>query len=135
MKIAVIDGQGGGIGRHLTERLRKELPEDVEIIALGTNSQATTQMLKAGANEGATGENAMIFNLRQVDLIVGSLGILMAHSFLGEFSPKMAEAVAVSKAKKFLLPLNRNNVELAGVKAEPLPHFIEDLVRKIKREL
>jgi 4-hydroxy-L-threonine phosphate dehydrogenase PdxA len=135
MKIAVVDGQGGGIGRHITERMRKELPEDVEIIALGTNALATSLMLKAGANEGATGENAVVQNAGEVDLIVGSIAVALAHSMLGELTPAMAEAVAKSKARKILLPLNRSGVEIVGVKMEPLPHMIEELVKSVKKYL
>lgn len=132
MRVAVVDGQGGGIGRHLTERIRRVLGEKVEIVALGTNSTATAAMLKAGANEGATGENAIIRNVGRVDVIVGSVAILAAHSMLGEFTPAMAEAVAASPAVKLLVPLNRSRIEIAGISKEPLPHLIEALVERLK---
>lgn len=133
MRIAVIDGQGGGIGRTIVEKLRKELPEDVEIIALGTNSLATSLMLKAGANEGATGENAIMVNACKVDVIMGTVGILAANSMLGELTAAMAKAVAESPAKKLLLPLNRCNIEIAGVdKSEPLPHLTDKAVQRLK---
>lgn len=136
MRIAVIDGQGGGIGKSIVEKLRKELPEDVEIIALGTNSLATSYMLKAGANEGATGENAIIFNAPRVDVIMGTVGIIAANSMLGELTPLMAKAIAESSAKKILLPLNRCNIEIAGVdKCEPLPHLTEKAVQSVKNYL
>ncbi|HUW65987.1 MAG TPA: DUF3842 family protein [Spirochaetia bacterium] len=135
MRIAVIDGQGGGIGRVITERLVRALPPDVEILALGTNATATAGMLKAGANEGASGENAVIYNAGRVDLIIGPLGVVCAHAFLGEMTPAMAEAVAGSRAKKILLPLNRSNVELVGVSEEPLPHLVEKLVARVQRYL
>ena len=83
MKIAVIDGQGGGIGKAIVDRLRRTCNEELEIIALGTNSLATSMMLKAGANEGATGENAIVYNSTRVDMILGSVGIVCANSFLG----------------------------------------------------
>lgn len=133
MKIAVIDGQGGGIGKHLTERIRQTLPECVEIIALGTNCIATSAMLKAGANEGATGENAIVQTVKKVDVIVGTLAILNANSMLGELTPKMSEAISSSEAKKLLLPFNKSNVEVIGVVNEPLPHLIEALVVKLKQ--
>ncbi len=132
MRIAVVDGQGGGIGRHITERLRKELPEWVEILALGTNALAASIMLKAGANEGASGENAVVFNSDKVDLIVGPLGILFANSMSGELTPRMAQALAESDARKVLLPLTRAKVELVGLRGEPLPHLIEELVNQVK---
>lgn len=134
MRIAVIDGQGGGIGKYVTERLRKELPDDIEILALGTNALATAAMLKAGANEGATGENAVVFTSGQVDLIVGPIGIIMANSMLGEVTPRMAEAIASSRARKILLPVTRRSLEIAGYESQPLPHLVDSLMKKIKGE-
>ena len=135
MRIAVIDGQGGGIGRYVTERLHKEFPEQIEIIALGTNALATAAMLKAGANEGASGENAIVYNAGRVDLIVGPMGIIMANAMLGEVTPRMAEAVSGSPAAKILLPVTREGIEIAGYKSEPLPHLIEDMVKKIREKI
>lgn len=132
MKIAVIDGQGGGIGKAVVEKIRAAFGDDIEILALGTNALATALMLKAGANEGASGENAIVVNVQKVDFIVGSIGIITANSMLGELTPIMAKAVAESQAKKVLIPLNRCNVFVAGVKNEPLPHFIEDAVELLK---
>lgn len=132
MRIAVIDGQGGGIGKAVVERLRKACDEDVEIIALGTNSLATSIMLKAGANEGATGENAIVYNASRVDLILGSIAIVCANAFLGELTPKMADAIAESSVKKILIPLNRYNVFIAGVENRPLPHYIENAIEMVK---
>ena len=132
MRIGVVDGQGGGIGKHITEKLRKNLSEDAEIIALGTNALATSAMLKAGANEGATGENAIVFMADKVDVIVGSVAILAANAMLGELTPRIAQAIASSKAKKVLLPINRYGIEIIGVLNEPLPHQIEKLVEILK---
>ncbi len=135
MKIAVIDGQGGGIGKYIIERFRKELPEETEILAFGTNALATAAMLRAGANEGASGENAIIYNTRLVDLIVGPIGIIIANSFLGEVTPGIAAAVASSTAPKILLPVIRGGIEIAGYTPEPLPHLTDDLVDKVRRYL
>lgn len=135
MRIAVIDGQGGGIGKYIIERLRKELPEDSEILALGTNAMAAAAMLKAGANEGASGENTICFNADKVDIIVGPLGIVIANAMLGEITPKMAEAVSSSRSTKVLLPITRKDMLLAGCSSEPLPHLIADAVNKIKAML
>lgn len=132
MKVAVIDGQGGGIGKSIIEKLNKEVGDKVHIIALGTNAMATAAMLKAGANEGATGENAIVFNAHRVDIIVGTAAILAANSILGEFSAKMAEAVGSSHAKKILIPLNRCNIEIIGTEDAPLPQLIDQLVLRIK---
>lgn len=135
MRIAVIDGQGGGIGKTLVEKLKKELSAEHEIICLGTNATATIQMLKAGADEGATGENAIIYNARKVDVIVGAIGIIISNAMMGELTPAMACAIAESPAKKVLIPLNRCNIEVAGVKSDSLPSHIEDAVRIIKEYL
>lgn len=135
MRIAVIDGQGGGIGKTIVEKLRRELPDDIEIIALGTNSLATSFMIKAGASEGATGENAIVCNVCKVDVILGAIGIIAANSMLGELTPLMARAIAESPAKKVLLPLNRCNIEIVGVdKSDPLPHLIDKAIQTIKDE-
>ena len=132
MRIAVIDGQGGGIGKAIVDKFRKEFQDKIEILALGTNSMATSLMLKAGANEGATGENAIMYNASKVDLILGPIGIICANSLLGELTPQMAKAIAESPAKKVLIPLNRCNVTVAGVENKPLPHYIEDAVEIVK---
>ena len=132
MKVAVVDGQGGGIGKAITEKLRKEFGERMEIYAFGTNALATAALLKAGANEGATGENAIIQNMSEMDIIVGPLGIIVAHSMLGELTPRMAEAIAKSKARKLLLPINRVRIDVIGAKAEPLPHLVSELLLQVK---
>lgn len=132
MRIAVVDGQGGGIGKAIVEKIRVSFGDDIEILALGTNALATSQMLKAGANEGASGENAIVVNASKVDLIIGNIGIILANSMLGELTPLMAKAISESPAKKVLIPLNRCNVFVAGIKSEPLPHYIEDVIEMIK---
>lgn len=132
MKIAVIDGQGGGIGKLIVEKVRAVLGNDIQIIALGTNALATSLMLRAGANEGASGENAIVFNAPKVDIIIGSIGILAANSMLGELSPQMAVAIAESPAKKVLIPLNKCNIYMAGIQNEPLPHYIDEVIDIIK---
>jgi len=135
MKIAIVDGQGGGIGKHITEKLRRELPDNVEFLALGTNALATSVMLRAGANEGATGENAVVYNAGRVDLIVGSISILFPNAMLGELTPGIAKAIASSPARKILLPLTRSGIDIVGLKSEPLPHLIEELIKKVKELL
>ena len=135
MRICVIDGQGGGIGSTLIKRLKEEFQERVEIIALGTNSIATSAMMRAKANKGATGENAIIRTVPSADIIIGSMGIVMANSMMGELTPKMAEAISSSPAKKLLLPLLQEKVEIIGVTPEPLPHLVECLVTEKLKEL
>lgn len=135
MRIAVIDGQGGGIGKILVERIRKDLPNEIEIIALGTNALASSLMMKAGADACASGENAIVYNSVRVDVIVGPIGIIVANSMLGELTPAMAKAIAESPAKKVLIPLNHCNIEIVGVMNEQLPYFIEGAIKKIKKEV
>jgi len=132
LKLAVIDGQGGGIGATIIKGIRQAIDQDVEILALGTNSAATTRMMKAGANRGATGENAIVLTCKMVDLIIGPIGIIMANSMMGEVSPAMAAAVTSSSAPKILLPLTQENVILVGASEEPLPHLVERAISKIK---
>jgi hypothetical protein len=127
-KICVLDGQGGGIGSAIIKKLKSVFGETVEILALGTNAIATAQMLKARANRGATGENAIVQTVPRADLIVGSLSIVLAHGMMGEVTPAMAEAIAVSTAPKFLLPLCQENTIVVGSSKDPLPHLVEELV-------
>ncbi len=130
--VAVIDGQGGGIGSLVIKHLRETLVEEVEIIGLGTNAMATGAMLKAGANKGASGENAIIQTVKTVDIIIGTTGIVLANSMMGELTPKMAEAVASSPAMKCLLPLKIPEIEVIGAPKEPLPHLVDQLIKRIK---
>jgi len=135
MIIMVMDGQGGGIGSTVIKGLRGLLGEKAEILALGTNSIATSRMMKAGANKGATGENAIVQTSRRADLIVGPLAILMPNAMMGEVTPRMAEAVCSSDAKKILIPLTQEKVRLVGVTGEPLPHLVEQILGIIKEML
>jgi hypothetical protein len=129
-RICVIDGQGGGIGSAVIKKLKEFFGETVEIIALGTNAIATAQMLKAKANRGASGENAIVQTTGKVDIIIGTVGIIVANAMMGEVTPKMAEAVANSPAKKLLIPLTQENVEIIGLPPAPLPHLIEALLQE-----
>jgi hypothetical protein len=129
-RICVIDGQGGGIGSAVIKKLRDVFGEAVEIIALGTNAIATAQMLKAKANRGASGENAIVQTTKKVDIIIGPIGIILANAMMGEVTPKMAEAVANSSAKKMLIPLTQENIEIIGLLPTPLPHLIETLLQE-----
>lgn len=128
--ICVIDGQGGGIGSAVIKKLKDYLEEDIDIIALGTNAIATANMLKARANRGASGENAIVRTVRDADLIIGPISIVIAHAMLGEVTPRMTEAVSSSPAKKILLPLSQENIEVVGISAAPLPHLIEAMIQE-----
>jgi len=134
LKIGVIDGQGGGIGSLIVKRLRDEFGDAIEILALGTNAAATTAMMKSRANKGATGENAIVWNAGRVDLITGPLSIVLPNAMLGELTPKMAEAIVSSNIKKILLPLNQEGIDVTGLEKEPLPHMVEKLIERIRKE-
>lgn len=134
-RICVIDGQGGGIGSAVIKKLKDLFGETVEIIALGTNAIATAQMLKAKANKGASGENAIVQTTGKVDIIIGTVGIIMANAMMGEVTPKMAEAVAGSPAKKLLIPLTQENIEIIGLTPAPLPHLIDALLQENLKEV
>lgn len=134
MRVAVIDGQGGGIGKHIVEQLRKRLP-DLEILALGTNAMATGAMLRAGANEAASGESAIVYNADRVDLILGSIGIVTVYGLMGEITAVMAGAVALSRAEKILLPVQKGEFLLVGAPRIPLPHLIEAMVSEVEQRL
>jgi hypothetical protein len=133
LKIAVVDGQGGGIGRLMVEKLRQEMGPACYIIGLGTNAIATSMMLKAGANEGASGENALVYSASRVDVIVGSIAIIAANSYSGELTPRMSEAIASAEAVKILIPLNRCGIEISGVVDDPLPVQVDYLVNQVKK--
>jgi NAD(P)-dependent dehydrogenase (short-subunit alcohol dehydrogenase family) len=128
VRICVIDGQGGGIGAAIIKRLKEVYQEEHEVVALGTNAVATAQMMKARANRGASGENAIVRTVPTADVILGPLSIVLANSMMGELTPRMAEAIASSPALKLLLPLTQERVEIAGLSPEPLPHLVDKIV-------
>lgn len=130
MKIMVMDGQGGGVGKSLVEELRRAYPE-AELIAVGTNATATANMMKGGTALGATGENAVVYNSSHADVIVGPIGIVMANAMLGEITPKMAEAVASSGARILLLPMNRCSATVMGVESRKLSDYVKEAVEKV----
>lgn len=132
--VVVVDGQGGGMGRGLVESIKKKWPK-LHVRAVGTNSLATSAMLRAGADDGATGENAVVFNARQADLLLGPIGILTPNGLLGEVSPAMAGAVGASEAVKILLPSQRCSIRLAVGDPQPLQFYLEQAVRLLEEEL
>jgi len=131
-RICIIDGQGGGIGATFVKYLKEAFGETVELIALGTNGIATARMLKAGANKGASGESAVCYTAPRADLIVGPISVTWANAMLGEVTAKMAEAIMSSPARKILLPLSQEMVEIVGTSEEPLPHLVQQAVERIR---
>ncbi len=130
MKITIIDGQGGKIGKTLIEQLKKRHPEQ-ELYAIGTNSIATSAMLKAGADYGATGENPCIVNAGDSDIIIGPVGIVFANALLGEITPAIAAAVGASKAYKILIPMNRCNHYIVGCEEAGISEYIRLACEKV----
>ncbi len=127
-RICVIDGQGGGIGSTIIRKIKDKFGEKVEVIALGTNAIATAQMLKARANKGASGVNAIVQTVRQADLIIGTVGIIMPHAMMGELTPEMAEAISLSPANKLLIPLAQENIAIVGTLSTPLPQLVDEMI-------
>lgn len=132
VKLMIMDGQGGGIGAAIITGIRESLGNDPVVLALGSNSIATSRMMKAGANRGGTGENAIVHTSRMVDIISGPLAIIMANSMMGEVTPGMAAAISSSNARKVLIPLTQENVTIVGDSGEPLPHLVAKAVKIIK---
>ena len=132
MKILLIDGQGGKMGKQLTESVLARFPK-VELTVVGTNSNATAAMIKGGAKFGATGENSIVVCCRTADIIIGPIGIVIADSMLGEITPKIAVAVAQSSATKILIPANRCNNLVAGIENVSLTALISDTLEKIEK--
>lgn len=128
-----MDGQGGGIGKALVEALHEKSPQ-MEIVAVGTNATATANMIKGGTVFGATGENAVVYNSKKVEAIVGPIGIVMANAMLGEITPKMAEAVSSSDARLYLIPMNRCHANLIGIENKKLSEYIIEAVERIMEE-
>lgn len=130
MKILIIDAQGGGIGKQLIAEIKKNIP-GADITAVGTNTVATSAMLKAGADRAATGENAVVVNSRRADVIIGPIGIVIADAMLGEITPKMANAVAQSDAKRILIPVNHCDNIVVGVADLNIGKLIQAVIEEL----
>lgn len=130
MKILVIDAQGGGIGKQLVSAIKENVPDAV-VTAVGTNTTATAAMLKAGADNAATGENAVVVNSRRADVIVGPIGIVIADAMLGEITCRMANAVAQSDAKRILIPINHCDNIVVGVADLNIGKLIQAVIREL----
>jgi len=130
MKVTIVDGQGGRIGKQIVEKIiAAQLP--CEITAIGTNSVATAAMLKAGAPQGATGENPLLVACRSADVIIGPIGIVIADSLLGEVTPAMAVAVGQSDAVKLLLPVSHCNNQVVGVANDNIGVLLESMMTQL----
>ena len=134
MIVAVIDGMGGGIGAQIVSSLREELPSYIDVYALGTNSIATSAMMKSHANKGATGENAIIVSVKKVNVIIAPISVVIPNSMMGEVTTKISEAISDSEALKILLPIMPENIELVGLENKPLTLLIKDSINVIKKE-
>ena len=131
MNVLVIDGQGGGLGRQLVAAISAACPE-ARLTAVGTNSLATSAMLKAGTVRAATGENAVVVNCRIADVIVGPIGIVIADALLGEITPAMAAAVCQSPARRVLVPINHCENIVVGVPDQPIGQLVAAAAQKVK---
>ena len=131
MNILVMDAQGGGIGKQVVTAVRTRFP-DVTITAVGTNAAATTAMLRAGADEGATGENAAVVCCRRADVIIGPVGIVIADALLGEVTPRMAVAVGQSAAKRILIPVNHCDNYVVGIADVPVGTLVQSAAQKVR---
>ena len=132
--VAIVDGQGGGMGRALAEAVKKDFP-DLRVRALGTNALATAAMLKGGADEGATGENAVVFGAGRAHILLGPVGVLAANGLLGEVTPRMAEAIGASGAVKILLPSQRCSIRLAVGPGQPMQYYLDEAMRLLDEEV
>ena len=130
MNILVVDAQGGGIGRSLIEAIKEKIPTAV-VTAVGTNTVATSAMIKAGADNVATGENAVVVGCRRVDVIIGPIGIVIADALYGEITPAMALAVGQSKAKRILIPVNHCDNIIVGVSDLSMAKLIDNVLREL----
>lgn len=133
LKIAVVDGMGGGLGSQMVSQLRHEFGDkEIVITALGTNSTATSAMIKAGAHRGATGENAIRVNLKGMDCVLGPLGIIIPDALMGEITASIAQIIASADCKKILLPINQPHVEIIGLENRPLGNVIKDTITRVR---
>ncbi|MGX8680892.1 MAG: DUF3842 family protein [bacterium] len=132
MEIVVVDGQGGGIGRSIIEAVKAQYPECF-VIAVGTNTSATTNMRKGGADVMATGTNAIIYNVTRARIVIGPIGIAFANSMYGEISPEVAAAVSSSEADCYFIPIMKSKVRVAGVVMKTIPEYIDEIVNELKK--
>ena len=132
MNILIIDAQGGGIGKQVITAIKQNIPEAV-ITAVGTNTTATSVMLKAGSDYAATGENAVIVGTRKADVIIGPIGIIVADSMFGEITPAMAKSIGQSNAKRILIPVNHCDNIVVGIRNLNIKELIEEVLIELHK--
>jgi hypothetical protein len=135
MIVAVVDGMGGGIGAQIVSQLREALPQELEIWALGANAIATQRMMQAGANRGASGENAIRVSAPKADIIIGPIGVVVPNAMLGEITPVIAEAIAAAPGRKLLIPINQTHFEIVGIEWKPLSQHIAQAVQIVSDQM
>jgi hypothetical protein len=131
MTIVVIDGMGGGIGAQIIERVKRENYKDLHIVALGANAIATQRMIEAGADKGASGENAVRVSIDLADVVMGPIGIIFANAMLGEISPTMAEAIINSRGKKILLPVAQSHITIVGLEQKTISTLVDEAIEAL----
>ena len=133
MKVVVIDGQGGGLGKQVISALKTNYKDRLQLVAIGTNAVATQAMLKAGADISATGENPLKVNVKDADVIIGPVGIVIADSLFGEITPKMAKAIGKSKAKRLLIPVNLCSNIVIGVNNTSISVMVNGVIQEMEK--
>ena len=133
--VFVVDGLGGGIGAQIIARIRREIRDGVEVVAMATNATAVQRMMDSGAERGASGENAFRVSLPEADFVIGPLGIVLPDSMMGELTPAMAEAVLASRAERILIPFAQSHVVLVGLAQRSLGELIGEAVAALVQAL
>ena len=131
MQVLVIDGQGGGLGRQLVSAIKERFPK-IEVLAVGTNSMATAAMLRAGADQAATGENSVVVASSRAEVILGPIGIVIADSMMGEITPRMAVAIGQSHAKRILIPVNHCDNSIVGVAESSMTRNVQNAMTALE---
>lgn len=131
MQVLVIDGQGGGLGRQLVSAIKERFPK-IEVLAVGTNSMATAAMVRAGADQAATGENSVVVASSRAEVILGPIGIVIADSMMGEITPRMAVAIGQSHAKRILIPVNHCDNIIVGVAESSMTRNVQNAMTALE---
>lgn len=137
MKIAVIDAQGAGLGQTIIKKIRIEIKREIYIIALGTNTFATSNMVKSGANVGISGEKAIyaFCSTNQIDSIIGPIGIICSGGISGEITPMISQTIFNMNCTKYILPLQKHGIYIPGTRNLQIKEIIEEIVLDIKNKV